>query len=49
MNTFGFIGVGNMGKAMLNGVLRVYNPNQVMITDASETVSYTHPSPRDCS
>ena len=36
MNTFGFIGVGNMGKAMLNGVLRVYNPNQVMITDASE-------------
>lgn len=36
MNTFGFIGVGNMGKAMLNGILRVFNTNQIMITDASE-------------
>ena len=37
MNTFGFIGVGNMGKAMLNGLLRVYNANQIMVTDASES------------
>ena len=36
MNTFGFIGVGNMGKAMLKGLLNVIDSSQVMITDASE-------------
>lgn len=36
MNTFGFIGTGNMGKAMLKGVLRVFDKSSVLITDASE-------------
>lgn len=39
MNTFGFIGVGNMGKAMLNGIVsKVFDINQIMITDASESL-----------
>ena len=38
MNTFGFIGVGNMGKAMLKGVLREFDPTGIVITDASETL-----------
>ena len=38
MNTFGFIGTGNMGKAMLKGILNVFDTNQIMITDASEAL-----------
>ncbi len=38
MNTFGFIGMGNMGHAMLNGLIRAYNANQIMFTDTSEVV-----------
>lgn len=36
MNTFGFIGMGNMGRAMLNGLLRKFDSNQLLFTDASE-------------
>ncbi len=38
MDTIGFIGVGNMGRAMLNGVLHVFDSNNIMITDASEAL-----------
>ncbi len=36
MDTFGFIGMGNMGRAMLDGLLGHYEKNQVIFTDASE-------------
>ncbi|MGN0375114.1 MAG: pyrroline-5-carboxylate reductase [Butyrivibrio sp.] len=38
MNTFGFIGMGNMGHAMLNGILKEFNTNQIMFTDTSEII-----------
>lgn len=38
MNTFGFIGVGNMGHAMLKGVMSRFNPAQILFTDASDVV-----------
>lgn len=38
MNTFGFIGMGNMGHAMLNGLLKEFSVNQIMFTDASEVL-----------
>ena len=38
MNTFGFIGMGNMGHAMLNGVMRRFDSSQIIFTDASEMV-----------
>lgn len=38
MNTFGFIGVGNMGNAMLRGIMNTFETKQIMITDASETL-----------
>lgn len=36
MNTFGFIGMGNMGRAILNGIIRFLDPSQIMFTDSSE-------------
>ncbi len=36
MNTFGFIGMGNMGHAMLNGIIRTFDASQIMFTDTSE-------------
>lgn len=38
MNTFGFIGMGNMGSAMLNGLLKEVETNRIMFTDASDIV-----------
>ncbi len=38
MNTFGFIGMGNMGRAMLNGIMRTFDTNQIMFTDVSDVV-----------
>jgi len=38
MNTFGFIGMGNMGRAMLNGILHEYDPAQISFTDISEVL-----------
>lgn len=38
MNTFGFIGMGNMGHAMLNGILKRFDANQIMFTDVSEVI-----------
>lgn len=38
MNTFGFIGMGNMGNAMLNGLLKNVPSRAVRFTDASEVV-----------
>lgn len=43
MNTFGFIGMGNMGHAMLNGLLKEIPANQIRFTDASEVIR-THVS-----
>ncbi len=36
MSTFGFIGMGNMGQAMMKGLLKVYDAAQIAFTDASE-------------
>lgn len=33
MNTFGFIGMGNMGHAMLSGIMNEFNADQIMFTD----------------
>ena len=38
MNTFGFIGMGNMGRAMLNGLLKDFSTNQILFTDVSEAL-----------
>ena len=38
MNTFGFIGMGNMGNAMLNGLLKEVPAHAIRFTDASEVV-----------
>ena len=38
MNTFGFIGVGNMGHAMLKGIMNRFNSSQIMFTDASDVL-----------
>lgn len=38
MNTFGFIGMGNMGSAMLNGLLQKNTPENLLFTDAFEGV-----------
>ena len=38
MNTFGFIGMGNMGRAMLNGLLKDFSANQILFTDVSEAL-----------
>lgn len=38
MNTFGFIGMGNMGHAMLNGIMRKFDSSQIVFTDSSEVV-----------
>ena len=38
MNTFGFIGMGNMGSAMLNGLLQKNLPQNLLFTDAFEGV-----------
>lgn len=38
MNTFGFIGMGNMGNAMLNGILKEVPAHAIRFTDASEVV-----------
>ena len=38
MNTFGFIGMGNMGRAMLNGLLKEFGTNQLLLTDVSEAL-----------
>ena len=38
MNTFGFIGMGNMGRAMLNGILHKYDASQILFTDISEVL-----------
>ena len=38
MNTFGFIGMGNMGHAMLNGIMNTFDHSQIMFTDASDVV-----------
>ena len=32
MKTFGFIGMGNMGQAMLKGCLNVFLPDQLIFT-----------------
>ncbi|WP_405322472.1 pyrroline-5-carboxylate reductase [Frisingicoccus sp.] len=36
MKTLGFIGMGNMGKAMLKGCLNVFSPDQLVFTDVFE-------------
>ena len=36
MAKIGFIGTGNMGYAILKGLLKVYGPEELMITDADE-------------
>lgn len=36
MHTFGFIGMGNMGYAMLKGVLKTFSPEEIIFTDASD-------------
>ena len=41
MNTFGFIGMGNMGNAMLNGLLKEVPAHAIRFTDASEVVRVT--------
>lgn len=38
MNTFGFIGMGNMGHAMLNGIMNTFDHAQIMFTDVSDIV-----------
>ena len=38
MNTFGFIGMGNMGSAMLNGLLKENSAESLVFTDACEAV-----------
>jgi pyrroline-5-carboxylate reductase len=38
MNTFGFIGMGNMGHAMLNGIMNTFDHSQIMFTDVSDIV-----------
>lgn len=35
MNKIGFIGMGNMGYAMLNGMLNVFEPTKLVYTDVS--------------
>lgn len=37
MNTFGFIGMGNMGRAMLNGILRTFDCGQITFYDTLDT------------
>ena len=34
MAEIGFIGMGNMGSAILNGLLRVYKPEDLLFTAA---------------
>ncbi len=34
MAKIGFIGMGNMGSAILNGLLRVYKPEDLLFTAA---------------
>ena len=41
MNTFGFIGMGNMGSAMLNGLLKKISSDCLLFTDAFEQVRQT--------
>ena len=36
MKTFAFIGMGNMGQAMLKGCLKVFSKNDLTFTDVSE-------------
>ena len=36
MARIGFIGTGNMGYAILKGLLKMYSPSELMITDASQ-------------
>ena len=36
MKTFAFIGMGNMGQAMLKGCLKVFSKNDLIFTDVSE-------------
>jgi len=36
MAKIGFIGMGNMGHAMLKGVLNVFNKNEIIFTDSNE-------------
>ena len=41
MAKIGFIGMGNMGYAMLKGVLNVFEPSDIIFT-CPDPVSYTH-------
>ena len=36
MSTFGFIGMGNMGYAMLKGLLKTYNPDDIIFSCATD-------------
>ena len=36
MSTFGFIGMGNMGYAMLKGLLKTYNPEDIIFSCATD-------------
>ena len=36
MAKFGFIGMGNMGSAIMKGLLKVYGPSEILFTDASK-------------
>ena len=36
MKTLGFIGMGNMGQAMLSGCLKVFEPEELIFTALSE-------------
>ena len=36
MAKFGFIGMGNMGSAIMRGLLKVCAPSELLFTDASK-------------
>lgn len=36
MGTFGFIGMGNMGYAMLKGLLKTYSPDEIVFSCATD-------------
>lgn len=36
MSTFGFIGMGNMGYAMLKGLLKTYSPADIVFSCATD-------------
>ena len=36
MAKIGFIGMGNMGYAILNGLLKLYRPQDILFTDVNK-------------